>query len=417
MITVEDIFLAYFDCRRNKRGTASALEFEVNYEENLLRLLDEVNNRTYKPSQSIAFIVTKPRRREIFAANFRDRVLHHLIDLKLRPLIERELVDTTCNNRLGKGTEACVMYVEEFIRECSENYTKDCWVCKMDMQGFFMSINKPLLINMITDFVNTNYSGDDMEDIKWLLKVILSDRPEQNCLLKSPMSEWEPLDKSKSLFHIDGDLGLPIGNLISQLMVNYYLNEFDHYVKEELGFKYYTRYVDDFVIVREDKDNILRAIPMMREKLKEVGVILHPKKFYLQHYSKGVDIVGSVVKPGRTYTGNRVVCNAFMAVADVNRMKATPANAAKLCFVVNSYLGFLKHRAAYNIRRKLAGIIDHKWHEYIYINDNYFKVGLQKQYRERNIIKNKLLKQRRNNGFAKNHQRKRIQNTGIEAVA
>ena len=394
MVSLDNIFEAYFDCRKNKSGKESAIEFEVDYENNLIGLWRDVNNKTYRPSQSIAFIVTKPRRREIFAANFRDRVLHHYIDLRLRPLIEGTLIDETCNNRVGKGTFACVKYVERFIREESENYTQDCYICKMDMQGFFMSISKSKLIKLTVEFTRNNYTGDDLEDLIWLIEVILGDSPEKNCILRSPSSEWDKLDKNKSLFYIDDDLGIPIGNLISQLLVNFYLNEFDHYVREDLGFDKYTRYVDDFCIISKDKERLLNSIPMMREKLNEIGVTLHPNKFYFQHYTKGVEVVGSVIMVNRIYLHNRTVNNAFRAINEINKLKACVSNIERVQSVVNSYLGFMKHSASFNLRYELVGMLHRKWWKYFYTNGSKNKISVHKKYTKKDRVKNNLIKQR-----------------------
>ena len=76
-IELEEIFEAYFACRKNKRYTLNALAFEIDYESNLIKLCDKINNGTYEIGRSIAFIVDKPVKREIFAADFRDRVVHH----------------------------------------------------------------------------------------------------------------------------------------------------------------------------------------------------------------------------------------------------------------------------------------------------------------------------------------------------
>lgn len=383
MISLEDIFVAYYDCRRNKRNTASAIEFEINYEDNLIRLCDEINKRTYKPSPGIAFIVTKPKPREIFAANFRDRIIHHLLDLKLRPLIENVLVDTTCNNRIGKGTEGCIKYVELYIKECSENYTKDCYICKMDMKGFFMSISKSILINKIISFTKEKYNGDDIDDICWLLKIVLSDCPEKHCNIRSDKSMWRLIDKSKSLFYIDDDLGLPIGNLISQLMANFYLNDFDHFVIDK--FKYYVRYVDDFIIIDKDRQKILDFIPKMRAKLEEVQVTLHPDKFYFQHFSKGVNMTGSVIKPNRLYIHNRTVNNAFQKIKQLNKLQCTYENISKYLSVMNSYLGFMKNRSSYNIRKRLIMSMDKKWWKYFYTKKGFNKIILKNKYKHNNI--------------------------------
>lgn len=347
MFIVEDIFEAYYDCLKNKRSTESAIKFEMHYIKNCISLFNDLNNRTYKPSTSIAFIVLKPRRREIFAANFRDRVLHHLVDLKLRSLIEDALIDRTFNNRIGKGTSGCIAQLKVDFENCAP----DDWICKMDMKGFFMSISKQKTISLVCDFIDERYAGEDKDDLKWLVDALISDNPEKHCLLRSPREMWDDLDANKSLFTVPDDLGLPIGNLISQLFANFYLNEFDHFVHEELGFTKYGRYVDDYYVIG-DKKKILESIPLMREKLREVGITLHPDKFYLQHVSKGCEMVGAVVRKNRVYVHNRTVNNAFRKVDRITQKKRVAT--VKDLSSINSYLGFMSTSYSYNIRRKLA---------------------------------------------------------------
>ena len=352
MFELEDVYLAYYDCRKSKRGTASCIEFEINFDERCNKLYRELNDRTYKVSESIAFIVTKPRKREIFAASFRDRVLHHLIDMKLRPLIEEDLIDRTYNNRVGKGTSACVNQLKQDIKEVSENYTKDCWILKMDMKGFFMSLSKTVLVDMMNKFIEDKYVGGDKESLRWLVETILMDSPEKNCFLKSPLYMWDDLDPAKSLFTVPDDLGVPIGNLISQLLANFYLNDFDHYTSEELGFSCYGRYVDDFYIVSTEKERMLNSIPLMRQKLQEVGVTLHPDKFYFQHYSKGVEMLGAIVKNNRSYIHNRTINNAFEKVKAMTKTKRSATE--KDVTIINSYLGLMSGHSTYKLRKRLV---------------------------------------------------------------
>lgn len=391
MIILEDIFNAYYDCRKNKRQTENAIQFELNYDSNCISLYNDINNRTYKPSKSIAFIVTKPKRREIFAASFRDRIIHHLIDTKLRPLIENTLVDRTCNNRVGKGTTACVNYLKQDLIDASENYTEDCWVSKMDMKGFFMSIRKDILTKLILDFVDENYFEDDKEDLKWLLEVTINDHPEKHCILKCNWSEWDPLDRDKSMFWVGDLFGIPIGNLLSQLLANFLLNGFDHYVMEDLDFNFYARYVDDFYVVDKDKQKILKSIPLMRAKLAEIGITLHPNKFYLQYYTRGIELVGSVVKPNRVYVHNRTVNNAFQSVKKYNKIINIEERAEAFATTLNSYLGLMKQYNSYAIRRNLLNAVDPKWWKALYIGNHFDKVVVKKQYRSREIAKNKII--------------------------
>lgn len=388
MFELDEVFEAYYDCRRNKRSTASAIDFEIDFDANCIQLHSEINDRSYQVSESIAFIVTKPRRREIFAANFRDRVLHHLIDMKLRPLLELEFIDRTFNNRKGKGTSKSIEQLSQDIKTVSKNYTEDCWIAKMDMKGFFMSINKPILIKKILAFIDFKYKGNDIEDLKWLTEKILNDRPEKHCYIKSPLSEWDTLDPDKSLFTIDGDLGLPIGNLISQLLANFYLNEFDHYVIEDLGFSFYGRYVDDFYIVTTEKKRMLESIPLMRKKLKEIGIDLHKNKFYCQHYSKGIEFVGALIKPGRIYVHNRTVYNAKVSIMEIAKER-TPATERDMARV-NSYLGFMVAYNSYAIRRELALVAIQR--EGLSVTSKFKKVELSHKHKYTTLLEDRLTK-------------------------
>lgn len=101
---MEDVFEAYFECRKKKRNTCNALAFESDYERRCVELWREINAGTYRPSRSIAFIINKPVKREIFAADFRDRVVHHLIAHRLVPLLEEKFIDDSYSTRKGKGT-------------------------------------------------------------------------------------------------------------------------------------------------------------------------------------------------------------------------------------------------------------------------------------------------------------------------
>ena len=394
MMKYVDILEAYLVCRGNKRSAVSTTKFEIDYIILLLQLCRDVNERVYAPSRSIAFLVTKPRLREIFAAEFRDRIIHHYLDLRIRPIIEKELIDTTCSNRVGKGVEYAVKSLDNSIRVVSNNYTRDCWICKMDLKGYFMSINKPYIKKLVINYIKDKYKGEDIETVIDLTDITLSNCPEKNCILKTDWDRWGELPKSKSKFYIGEDYGLTIGDLISQLLANFLLNELDHYVTEELGYTNYVRYVDDFAIVHESKDDLLRVVPLIREKLNEAGVTLHPNKFYIQHYKKGVEFVGSIVKPHRIYVHNRTIHNAFVAIDKLNRITPTPGALEGFRSTVNSYLGFMKNRATYNIRKRLIEAINGTWMKYIDIPDDLSKVVIKKDYLRQNIIKQNLIKQK-----------------------
>ncbi|MBQ2796384.1 MAG: hypothetical protein IJD12_06425 [Tidjanibacter sp.] len=170
LISLEDVFEAYFDCRKNKRNTANALLFEIDYERKLIQLWRDINTRTYQTSRSISFIINQPCKREIFAADFRDRIIHHLIAKRITPIIEEELITTTFNNREGKGCLYGIKQLHQDIADMSESYTVDCWVMKIDCKGFFMSLSKDILCDMfdrlIEDKYEDKYDGADKDLIK-----------------------------------------------------------------------------------------------------------------------------------------------------------------------------------------------------------------------------------------------------------
>jgi hypothetical protein len=266
-VALEDLFAAYYTCRRNKRRTHNALVFELDYESQLVALCDEINNGTYRPGKSVAFIVDKPVKREIFAAEFRDRVVHHLIIAKLNPLFEKAFIYDSYACRVGKGTLFGIWRLQRFIRQCSANYSQDCYVLKLDIRGFFMNINTDRLFARLEQLIIDRYHELDRDIVIELCRLVLFARPTENCVIKGRRSDWDGLPLSKSLFYSPPRCGLPIGNLSSQVFANFYLNVFDHFVKHDLGIRFYGRYVDDFVVVHTDHDYLVSLIGVLRYRM------------------------------------------------------------------------------------------------------------------------------------------------------
>ena len=389
MVTTECILEAYFDCRRGKRQTASAIVYEMNYESNLIALRDRINTRTYQPGKSICFVVTRPRYREVFAASFEDRIVHHYIALRLEPLFELVFSPRTFNCRKGKGQLYGVKMLEADIKEASNNYTTDCYIMKLDLQGFFMSIDKSMLARMIDKFIVKYYKGNDIDDLRYLCQVVVLHCPEKNCERHSPREMWGHLPANKSLFTNGEGKGVAIGNLFAQLFANFLLNELDLYI-EELGIKYHGRYVDDFYCIHKDKQVLLSAVPKIRAKLAELGLSLNPKKFYFQHYTKGVEFTGAVVKPYRTYCCNRVLTNFIAAVRKLNRSKNIDDVTHAVCSI-NSYLGLLRQSNEYAQRLKILKMIEPRAYKWIYIKVHYEVLCIKNQYK-RNYMTQKRIR-------------------------
>lgn len=384
-ISLEDVFEAYMDCRKHKRNTYNAIAFEADYERKCIELWHSINSGTYHPVRSIAFIVTNPVRREVFAADFQDRVVHHLIAKRIEPLFEQRFIDDAYSTRKGKGTLYGIKRIEKFMYICSEGYTADCYVMKIDIQSFFMSIPKSILYDKVENFLLKNYHGDDLAILLYMIRETIFNRPEKNCIRRSPRSLWKGLPHSKSLFFTDGMHGLPIGNLTSQLLAQFYLDELDHLVKEDWGIEFYGRYVDDMVLIHKSKSHLLETRARIDKWLSENGLRLHPRKMYLQHYSKGVLFIGGMILPHRKYVSRRVVASCNRALDEWNRKaekcpESSLDNIEDFVSSMNSYLGMMRYFSTYHIRRRVMENISPIWWKWIYVSGHIEKIVVKKRF-------------------------------------
>ena len=391
-VSLEEVIEAYYDCRRRKRTTVNALEFEMDYERHCVDLWHELNSHTYEPRRSIAFVVDHPVKREIFAADFRDRVVHHLIARRIYPLLEARFLTDSYSTQRGKGTLFGIRRVEQHIRECSENYTRDCYIMKLDIKGYFMSIDKQRLFDCVRRFLEPRYPKGDLPMLLYMLRKTIFNRPELGCVRKVPRRRWRGLPKDKTLFGTDGSRGLPIGNLTSQLLALLYLDEMDHKVTGEWGIPHFGRYVDDMVLVHPESEHLLLTRQLIRQWLSERGLRLHPRKMYLQHYAKGVMFVGGMIKPGRKYVSHRTVGRLFGKIHHYNEVLAdssqvTPAVVEGMVATMNSYLGMMCHYESRRLFHRVLSRVSSDWYRYVYFSQrgSRLKVVLQTRSKQRSL--------------------------------
>lgn len=375
-VQLEDLFEAYFDCRRTKRNSKSALLFELDYEHNLIELCDEINEGRYTISPSIAFLVRRPLLREVFAADFRDRIVHHYVINRLNPLFERLFINDSYSCRQGKGTLFGIRRIAHFIDECSRHYSDEAYVLKLDIRGFFMHINKALLERRLCQFIEEQYFGKDKRIVMQLCRQIIDNDPTQGCLVRGSWCGWAGLPLGKSLFHVGPRLGLPIGNLTSQLFANFYMDDFDKYVTDTLDFKYYGRYVDDFVVISRDRERLKEAVPQLRRYLNErLCLELHPDKVYLQSCCHGVKFTGAVIKRERLYVANRSVGYCWDGItrhnAVANDHRPTTDEVAAFRSTVNSYFGLMSHYRSWNIKKAMKRHFSPYWWNVVQIRKGY----------------------------------------------
>lgn len=339
---LKELNFAYLEARKGKRKTADEHVFEVNEVENLINLRDAIINRTYNPSRGIAFVVRKPVIREIFAAPFRDRVVHHFLFNVVADWWDKRLIYDCYSCRVDKGTWFGIYRAAKNMRRASENYTKEAYVIKLDIQGYFMSLPRKELYQRIVWGLDRQFpdKGRLYRTVKFLWRKVIFDEPTTGVKRKGTMKDWRDLPKSKSLFCQPPGKGIVIGNLSSQLLSNIYLDQLDRYVTYELGYKYYGRYVDDFYIMvpKEQYEQAKKDVQKIEAFLKGLGLTLHPKKRYMQNIHKGMAFLGAVIYPGRIVAGKRVKGNFRTAVREFSAGEKDRSEQT-----IVSYLGFMKN--------------------------------------------------------------------------
>ncbi len=348
-----DLVQAYYDARRHKRSKPYQQHFEAHWEENLQTLCEELYTRTYKPRPSTCFIITDPKKREVFAADFRDRVVHHLYYNYTHVLFERTFIHDSYSCIPGRGTHYGVERLEQHIRKASKHYTLPCYVLKMDIRGYFMHINRARLLELclqtldkmathrVMGHVPTTWQEViDMDFLRYLTREIVLLNPIDNCRVRGAVADWDDLPYDKSLFHSPEGCGLPIGNLTSQLFSNVYLNVLDQYAKRVLGCQHYGRYVDDFYVVDTDKDWLYSLVPLVREMLRcDLGLVLHEGKTKIVSIWQGIEFLGMYVKPFRRYASRQTVARMQAKLRVLWFCPDADYVAAALC----SYRGVLSH--------------------------------------------------------------------------
>ncbi len=361
-VILENLYAAYFEARKNKRNTAEQLKFEANYEHYLHELYEQIISKTYKVKPCKAFVIEKPVYREVFEPQFIDRVVHHFIVFYINPQVEQVLIEDCYSCRKNKGTLYGIERAKKKMRSVTQNYAKEAYILKLDISGYFMNMNTTILYNQIQKLQlveNTACSSFEKEVLHYLINEVIFTNPIHQCQINGNKELWKFIPNTKSLFHSPHGCGLPIGNLTSQIFGNIYLNDFDHWVKTDLGIKYYGRYVDDMYFMHNDKDFLKQCILKVQEKMQTYGMLIHPKKIYLQHYTKGLEFLGRYIKPYRSYISNRTKNNFVKLIEKINKTivlepKELTENGVLHYFLcrINSYWGLFIKANSYSFLKK-----------------------------------------------------------------
>lgn len=340
-----NLLKAYYDCRKNKRKTINALKFEMELERYLHALVTKLANRTYTPGRSICFVVTVPKPREIFAAEFQDRVVHHVLINQVQQIWEKGIfIEDSYACRPNKGNHFGV----NRLIEHAQNYS---YYGAFDIANFFGSMNKNVMYQCFSKVIMTiNRPEWWKEEVLWLAKTIVFHNPATNYVYKGDDALKDLVPSYKSLIHKDGLTGLPIGNLTSQFLANVYLNELDQFITKTLGVQGYGRYVDDFIVFANSKEELRAYRDAIKIFLKEkLQLTLHPKKIQIQKTMHGIPFVGYYIKPWGVTVRRNVVKTLKNKIYYWNNNQTVE----EMIPSINSYFGHLGKAKSNRLRHHL----------------------------------------------------------------
>jgi len=325
----ENLHLAYLKARKCKRYRDEILKFSYNSEENLLKLQEELLTQTYQHGANREFIVCDSKKRKIKASPFRDRVVHHALCRIIEPIFDKGFIDDSYACRKERGTHKAIKRLEKFIKSANTTLRErrlcpGIYCLQCDISKYFDSINHKILLEII---------GKKIVDKKilWLIEEILNS------------SEEKP------------GIGIPIGNLTSQLFANVYLNELDQFVKHRLWIKYYIRYMDDFLILDYNKKELHRTKEEIGEFLGDkLKLKLHPKKANVFPVGESIDFLGYRIFSTHRLLRKSTVKRFIKRTKDYQR-KLTKGLMSEEKFnnSLQSWLAYAEHANSWRLRKNL----------------------------------------------------------------
>jgi len=360
MFVFKEIYKAYIECRKRKRNTINALHYEANLIDNLCNLETSLNQGAYKPRRSVCFLTTSPKLREVFAADFSDRVVHHIVVPILEQIYEPFFIYDSYSNRKDKGIHSASKRSRHFMRGSR-------YYLQLDVKSFFYSINKEILFSKLKNKIVSHYhkvegTNIEMHEMLTLVHKIVWQDVTKNVFIKGDLKSFEHLPAHKTLFKVPKHKGLPIGNLTSQFFANVYMNDFDNFVKRKLKCRRYLRYVDDFVLFSDSKEDLMRQYTEIVSYLRdELGLELRDR-YILRGNHEGLDFLGYIIRPHYTLVRRRVVHNfkykkaLYLAEYEKQRGKMNLEEIRAFLSVQASFVGHIKHANSFKLQNKVGKI-------------------------------------------------------------
>ena len=288
--TFDDVTQAYRECRLGKRASVHQARFEAHLGKNLFELHRDLTTEKYRPSPVVCFVVTQPKPREIFAAHFRDRVVHHLVVSQLTTQWERKFIHGSFACRKGKGTHGALKYLQKQVRRLSQGGIRPVYALKLDLASFFVTIHRPTLCGLLTNDLSPTPKNNRL---RHLIQTLYLTDARRDVIMKGDQCFFDLIPPEKSWFNQGKDQGLPIGNLISQFGANVYLTELDHLIQRHLKPQAYLRYMDDLLLLDINPERLRPFEKLIGDWLVEHRhQALNPAKTVLIRLDQGIEYLG-----------------------------------------------------------------------------------------------------------------------------
>lgn len=269
--------------RINTKNKTKLLRFEYNYVSNIVYIKNILGDRKYIPGKYNIFIIKEPKLRLIMSQNIIDKIINHLVsEYLLVEVFDKTLIDSNIATRKNKGTDYGVKLLKKYIKKLNNN---KFYILKFDISKYFYNLDHEILKNIISkkikdkDAINLLYKIIDSTDYSYINKRIndLKNREIEKILNSNNLDKERLINEIKSIPEYKKGKGLPIGNMSSQFLAILYLNELDHYIKEELKIKYYIRYMDDGILLHTDKEYLKNCLKEIEKILERYGLKLNNK--------------------------------------------------------------------------------------------------------------------------------------------
>ena len=275
-ISFENLYLAWRNARRGKARRAEVVLFELDLERQLISLRERLRQGQWFPAGYRRFRIYDRKPREICAAPFADRVVHHALMQCIGPLMEPALHPHCYACRTGKGVHRALRQYQRWARRYP-------YVLKLDIRQYFPSVNHGVLKTQLQRLIT------DSEIFAVVCSIIDSTPPALGRTFLLPGEDLVSLAEKK--------LALPIGNLTSQHWANLYLSGIDQWINHTLSCRAYLRYVDDLTLLSDSKSQLWHWRDAIADQLMPLGLELHPKKQQVLPTRYGVDSLGYRVFP------------------------------------------------------------------------------------------------------------------------